>query len=248
MRHRVRRELVAEKVIEGIIEYITLNDLKPGDKLPTEREFSERFTVGRPAIREALCALSAMRVVDVIQGDGIYFADMSGASLFNPFKLYMDLGIVDTNDLFEVWIFLEADAAKLAAARITPEQLCRLKDALENSKAGVEEGEKAFKAADTKIHEIICEAADNPLLTGMMASIKALVDKVRTVTTKHWEIRKLAHAAHEEIVAAIERRDAEAARRAMEQHLTDIKKSADLKRAFYDSELGNIFKKEFNIV
>lgn len=245
--YRVKRELIAEKVMEGIIEYITRNELKPGDKLPTERELADRFAVGRPAVREALCALSVMRVVNVIQGDGIYFSDMSGASLFNPFKLYMDLGIVDTDHLFEVWIFLEADAAYLAASRITPEQLSRLKTALEGSKAGIED-EKTFKEFDTKIHELICDAACNPLLTGMMASIKELVDRVRTSTSRYREIRQLAHAAHEKIYRALESRDPGEARGSMEEHLKDIKKSADLKRAFYDKEIGYIFRKEFNIV
>ncbi len=244
--YRVKRELVAEKVIEGIIEYITLNELKPGDKLPTERELSERFSVGRPAIREALCALSVMRVINIIQGDGIYFSDMSGAFLFNPFKLYMDLGIVSTDDLFEVWIFLEADTAGLAASRITPEQMERLKAALQKSSEGIE-SEKVFKLADTELHEIICEASGNPLLIGMMASIKELVEKVRTITTKYREIRILAHAAHEKICAALLAHESEDARKYMEEHLRDIKKSADLRRAFYDSEISDIFRKEFNI-
>ena len=243
---RIRRELVAEKVIDRIFEYIVSHQLKPGDKLPTERELSAMFSVGRPAVREALCALSVMYLIDVIQGDGIYLADVSGSALLKPFQLYMDLGVFEAYHLFEVWIALESDVARLAAERATDEQIDILWQALQCTKEGIHD-EHVFINADTHFHAEICRIAANPMLICLMTSLKEIVFKIRTATTRFVEIRQMAYEAHINIFEAIKARDEIKAYNAMTEHLGNIQKSVALWHDFYSGELGRIFRKEFNI-
>lgn len=243
---RVKKEMVWERVIKGIIEYIVQNGLHPGDKLPTEREFCDLFFVGRPAVREALSALSVLRIVDIVQGDGIYFSDMNGASIANSFKLYFDLGIISASSLFEARILFESDAAELAAQRITPKQVALFTRYIEES-AQCLDSSKKFSVIDSQIHQLIYEACGNPVIASTMASINELVDRTRVVTSQYVEIRQVSHDYHEKIYFAIKNGEAMKARKYMGEHLLAVKKAADLHKAFYSTEISNLFRQEFNL-
>jgi len=235
-----------ERVLRGIFDYIVQNKLHSGDKLPSEREFCELFYVGRPAVREALSALSALKIVDIIQGDGIYFSDLSSPFVTSPLKLSYDLGTLSANALFEARILFESDAAELAAQRITPEQLAQLGRYIDESAQEVETNIR-FGQIDAQIHQLIYEACENPVITCIMASINELVEKTRQITTQFQEIRQVSHDYHEKIYLAIKAGDAQLAREQMSEHLKAVKKAADLHHAFYSKEMSNIFRNEFNL-
>jgi DNA-binding FadR family transcriptional regulator len=100
---------------------------------------------------------------------------------------------------------------------------------------------------DSQIHNLIYVACGNPVISGMMASINELVFKTRQVTSQYLEIRQVAHDYHEQIYLAFKNRDPAMARKYMAEHLYAVKRAAELHRAFYSTEISNIFRQEFNL-
>jgi len=243
MSTRINREVIAEKVAYGVIDFICENKIKPNEKLPTERELAEIFSVGRPAVREALRALHMMNIVNIRHGDGIYLSSLEPKLLINPFKLYMDLGEITLEHLFEARMLLEVEVIGLAAKRITEAQIMEIEKHIKKSYEFLEDAHE-FQKADTKIHSIISDAADNPILKNIMMSIKELVDKSREITSGHRELREIVHNDHNRILEALKMKDEEACKNTMRNHLQNVKKIADLNRDFYEKEFKKILKKE----
>ncbi len=239
--YQIKRELVAEKVAQGIINYIIMNDLKPGDKLPTERELAERFVVGRPAVREALCALSMIKIIDIRQGDGIYYRNMSSSFLSESFKIYMDLGMIDIDNFYEVRILVESQTAALAAERITNEEIEKIREYVKDSAVVVKDRIK-FINYDVMIHNAIFKAAKNPMLVFLTSSFKDFTDKSRDLTSIYQELRDLAHIGHEKILTALENHDKDAAAQSMCEHLQQVKRFVELDKTIYNEQIAEIVK------
>lgn len=241
--HKIKRELVAEKVARGIIEYILENQLKPGDKLPTEREFTEQFVVGRPAVREALSALSMMKIIDIRHGDGIYFTEMNSGFLIETIKIYMELGMVTVDNFYEMRIILEAETAGLAAERITDDEIELIREYVKKS-GGLIEDKTAFIDYDVKIHDVICTASRNPILACMTDSFKSFTKSSREITSNYRELRGLSHIGHEKILAALENHDRAAAMTSMREHLIQVKKFIDLHKSLYQENITKTIRQE----
>ena len=118
-----REGSIAEKAVQDIINLIMSKELVPGDKLPSERDLADMLGVGRPAVREALKIADAFGIVNIKQYDGLYVAGAEPEKLSTPFKLRMDMGQFDLVQLFEMRRIFEVETIKLAAARITDEEI-----------------------------------------------------------------------------------------------------------------------------
>ncbi len=241
--YHVKKEIVAEKVARGIIEYILVNKLKPGDKLPTERELSESFKVGRPAVREALCALSMMRIIEIRHGDGSYFSEMNSGGLRQIIQIYMDLGMIAVDEYYELRILLEAEAASLAAEHITDEEIEQIREYVEESGRSVADG-KLFISYDLKIHEAIFAATKNLILERIISSFRGFAQSSRDLTSNYRELRELAHIGHRKIFEALEKRDKEAAMKSMREHLKQVKKFFDLDKTIYQEQISKLVRNE----
>ena len=209
------------EVAGQIKQMITSGELAPGQRLPPERDLAKKFEVSRPTIREAMIALEIDGQIEIRPGAGSFIsANPNGAQEHGlPLK---DEG-PGSFEILEARRIIEAEAAALAAARITQEQIERLdavfRDIEEEGNAGSvsEESDQAF-------HCLIAEASQN----------SALVSSVRWL----WELRlrsaggQLFHQRvreggvhpsveqHRQILLAIKNRDPLGARNAMESHLT----------------------------
>lgn len=243
MSEEIRREIIAEKVVYGMIDYIRQNDIKPGEKLPPEREMAKIFSVGRPAIREALRALYMLNIVDIRHGDGIYLSHLKQNQLVNPFEIYMDLGEITADHLFEARIVLEVEIIGLAAKRITDKQIANLEKCIKEAYEFLDDGKRA-QEIDTKIHSIICDAANNPILKSTMMSIKELINKSREITGGYRELREITLISYKKIFEALKMRDVEQCKKNMRDHLLNVKKIADINKHIYENELKRIVKQE----
>lgn len=220
-----KQQTVAEAISAEILELLRQRELKPGDKLPPERELADMLGVSRPSLREALRALSIMKVVEVRQGDGTYVTALNPEELVEHLEFVFMLDESTTVQLFEARKIVETGNAALAAQRISSTELAALRHCLERSERSVDDPE-AFMLADIELHEIITRAARNPLLERFMASIGTLSRASRHKTTHMIGVTATALADHRQIVAALEARDAQAASRAMLRHLEHIEQAA----------------------
>lgn len=196
--------------------------LKPGDRLPPERELAARTGVGRPAVREALRALQMLRIVEVRHGDGTYVSSLDPAALAEPYDVFLAIGSMTLDHLFEARRVLEAALAALAATRIDEQGIERLRECVaEARQAGDDPGR--FLELDMQLHSLIVEAAGNPVLRNVMSSITGLLRASRELTVVIPGVRERVVADHQRIVEAIAARNADRAAECMGEHLDHVR-------------------------
>lgn len=215
----IQRSSAAEQVMKEILNSITEGALKPGDKLPTERELAKMFKVGRSTVREAVSALAVIGYLEVVQGRGTFLREDVETRKQTSFD-FSDIQVAaNIIDLVEVRAILECNAVKLAAQRAKPEDLQRIDKALANMKnAGLDMD--AFTQHDFEFHIAVAQATGNAMILDMM---KGIVEKVHKAYG-NFKNRSLfqsdtAVATAEKIVASIKTGDGERAADQMHNHL-----------------------------
>lgn len=214
----IERELLSHKVARRVVSLITEGKLKPGDPLPPERQLAEQLKVGRPAVREAVRALQMLNIVEVRQGKGTFVSSLEPSNLVEPFTLMFSVVEHSMVELFEARKILESGLAALAAERITAEQLVDLHRCIEEAH-GAKDDPARFLELDVELHSRIVEAAGNQVLQNIMLSLADVLRTSRELTVTLPIIREHALAEHEQIVEALEARDAVRASAIMSDHL-----------------------------
>jgi len=167
-----------------------------------------------------------MNIVDTRQGDGTYVTSLEPDLLVEPLDFIISFDDSALHHLFEARRILEVGIASLAAERITDEQIIALQDHVHASGQAAADPE-AFRGVDLAIHELIVDAAANPLLRRIMSSLSRLGRASRNRTAAMPEVRQRTVEDHRAIVAALEKRDPERAAEAMTDHLDNIESSLD---------------------
>lgn len=210
---------VTEEAIDKIRELIVSGSWGPGDRLPKESELAAQLGLSRNSLREAVRALSQLRVLEVRQGDGTYVSSLEPALLLESTSFISHLLLGDTAvELYEVRRVLEAAAASLAAARIDAAGQRELKRTLDRM-AEVQTVEELVEA-DVAFHAVIANAAGNAVLTSLLASLST-----RTMRARLWRGRAVDNALdvtrdeHRRIYEAIMGGDPELARAAATAHI-----------------------------
>jgi GntR family transcriptional regulator, transcriptional repressor for pyruvate dehydrogenase complex len=206
---------------DAIKALIVSGELKPGDTLPPERELATMLGISRPTLREAIRVLSALNVVEPRHGGGTYITSLDPRQLAQPINFLLQVDRMAFRHLLEVRQVLEVGAARLAAPRITDDELVALRELTEQADRVV--GRPAqFLQLDFEIHTAIIEATGNPIYISLYQSIADLSLESRKRTARSPETRRAAHAGHLAIVAALSTRDGNAAAAAMHDHLDVI--------------------------
>jgi DNA-binding FadR family transcriptional regulator len=221
-RARKRPSTLTDVAIERIKEMIVSGELAPASRLPRESDLARRLGVSRNTLREAVRALSFMRVLEVRQGDGTYVTTLEPDLLLESMTFFIDLSRDQTIlQLFGVRRILEAAAAAMAAARITADELAhleRLIDALSPDKS-VEE----TVAVDVEFHAVIVNASGNPVLASLIENLSSQTLRARIwrglADQRSFEQTKSEHRA---IYEALVGRDAELAGAVAATHIRGV--------------------------
>jgi GntR family transcriptional repressor for pyruvate dehydrogenase complex len=217
----VTREAVPQQIVSRLLDLIQQRHLGPGDRLPAERELAATMGVSRSSLREALRALTVLGVTEMRHGTGTYVSSLSPELLVRPLSFVLSLSDGGFEQLFEARKIVEPAMAALAAERIDDATLDRL-DALAARAAAALDDEEAFMVADVELHDTIRLAAGNAILGRFMESIAALGLASRQATNPSRGLRAQSVEDHRGIVAALRRRDSEAAATAMRSHLENV--------------------------
>jgi GntR family transcriptional repressor for pyruvate dehydrogenase complex len=220
----VERTFLAQEIAQRFLRLLQDGKLQAGERLPAERELASLLGVGRPSLREALRALQLMNVVEVRPGDGTYVSSLKAEHLAEPLRLLLRLQDVTYLEVLEARRSIEPAIAALAAERIGEDELGQLRSCLTKARECVDDP-AGFLEADLELHSVIVEASRNPLLIGIMASISSLGPATRQRTAYIPGVRKVALEDHGRIVEAIALRDADAARKAIEDHISHIEEA-----------------------
>lgn len=223
----IKQKRVYEEILEQIKGLVSEGVLKPGDRLISERELAERLQVSRASIREAFSALDMMGILESKPGEGTFIREVPQDSMIKPLALMLMLYKNSSLEVLEVRAILEAGSAAMAASRVTPEGLEKIKEALDEMERDVLCG-AIGELPDARFHLAIAEAADNQILIRLMNTVSDLIvetmrySRERLFQTPGNNITLLEQ--HKEIFRAIADKDSEAAREAMRAHLRFVRK------------------------
>src|ERR1700677_1229454 len=222
----VRTSRLYEQIVQQIEESVLNGSLKPGDQLPAERELAQRLGVSRTAVREAVKTLREKGLVEAYSGRGTFITDGTSQAARQSFDLMVKIGQQDgSTHLAELRLILEPGIAALAAARVQEPELVTMREAVATMDRS-QRDPAAYIEADLDFHLALAEAAANPLILSLIDSIVGLLreQRIKIFNIEGGPQRGQYH--HARILSAIERRDAEASRAAMRDHLQQVREDS----------------------
>jgi GntR family transcriptional repressor for pyruvate dehydrogenase complex len=192
--------------------------LKPGDRIPPEREFAKELKISRASLRMGIGYLAAMGVMKVRHGVGTFVAD--GPAEFGKSSLGL-LGALHGFkpwQMFEVRNLLETSLAALAAERGREAHFTALAEEVAEMYATIDDPAQ-YLIHDVRFHRTIAQASGNPILAALMETLSTALYEERRITAERAKDRKMSLEAHREIYRAIRSGNSAEARQAMERHL-----------------------------
>ncbi len=216
----VRRNKVYEDVARQL-ERLILKKLRPGDKLPSERELAESLSVSRSSIRDAIRSLELMGMVEPRQGAGTIVRDVSSSSVLNPLANALKRKEELMAELLDFRLMLEPPLASRAATHASPEEISEMEDILDRQTAKVRKGESTI-AEDSEFHYSVALASGNSVVLKVLDILMDLLRETRERSLQIDGRPEKSLAGHRRILAAIKRHDAEAAKAAMRRHIEDV--------------------------
>jgi GntR family transcriptional repressor for pyruvate dehydrogenase complex len=213
----IRKVSISEEIAQQIMNLISTGDLKPGQRLPSERELCRDFHAGRSSLREALRCLSIMGVLNARVGEGTSVA-LDGAKFMGKIiEWRMITERHDIENLLEVRMALEGLAAAKVATFGRPEDLAQLHELIKNMAAAKDA--KRFAALDLQFHIAIADMAENSMLSDLISMIRSQLVRALAAVLLLPNALKLSHQEHVAIYKAVEKQDPTAARDAAVKHL-----------------------------
>ncbi|MGY0066347.1 FadR/GntR family transcriptional regulator [Streptomyces sp. QTS137] len=213
---------VTDEAIEKIKGMIVSGALRPGDRLPRESELAAGLGLSRNSLREAVRALSLIRILDVRQGDGTYVTSLDPQLLLEALSFVVDFHRDDTVlEFLAVRRILEPAATAAAATLISERELDVLSEQLDG--LGPEPSVEALVAADLDFHRRIVRGSGNSVLCSLLDGLSGPTTRARVwrgLTQEDAVGRTLRE--HRAILAALRDRDAEAARSWATVHIASV--------------------------
>jgi GntR family transcriptional repressor for pyruvate dehydrogenase complex len=213
---------VTDEAIEKIKAMIVTGELGPGDRLPKENDLAERLGLSRNSLREAVKALSLIRVLDVRQGDGTYVTSLEPNLLLDAMSFVVDFHRDDTVlEFLEVRRILEPAATAMAAAAMPDEAIADLRDVL--NQLDPSPTIEALVANDLEFHRRIALGSGNTVLCSLLDGLSGPTTRARIWRglTQEGAVDKTREQ-HTAICDAIESRQPEVARAWATVHIAGV--------------------------
>jgi GntR family transcriptional repressor for pyruvate dehydrogenase complex len=228
---RLQTPPLADEVAGWLSQEIQSGALAPGDKLPSEKQLCDQFSVSRSVVREALSQLKSEGIVLAQQGRGVFVNERGTRHAFRLQTASLD-DAASLAHVIELLVTVEAAAARYAALRHTPEDLKRIKLALIGMEYAIVNDELGDDE-DFAFHQAIVDATYNPHFSALNEYLeqhaRRLIRQARSNTATNY--KSLIHAVqqeHKAILEAIESRNPDAAARAAETHLRNAAKRLNM--------------------
>ena len=217
----IKSTRIYEEIVRQIKTMIGEGRLKSGDQLPPERDLAEKFLVSRTSVREALRALESVGLIEIRPGEGTFVREISVDALVEPLALVLLSQRAMIEELFEARRLLEPAIAGLAAQRATKDEVQEMERILEAQAKEIGSGNTGL-AQDAAFHAAIGTAAHNRAITRIVHAVMDLLAQSReeAISTPGRPTRS--HEDHRRILAAIRAGDAQAAERAMLDHVVAV--------------------------
>lgn len=221
----IRKRKLSDHVQERLLAIIQSGELAPGDTFPSERELMTTYSVGRPAVREAMQNLQRMGLVEIRHGERPKIAEPSFerivGQLGETMLHFLTHSSTSMEHLKEARLVLEVEMVRVAAQQRTPEDIERLKVVLakqENAKLDTTE----FLFQDGLFHQEIAKISGNPIFEGLSKSLFEWLTRFHLDLVLRPGLEKSTLDEHYQILAAIEVGDPDAAAQRLSEHLNRV--------------------------
>ena len=212
---RVRRQRLYEQIAQQLYEHIKEAGLRPGDRLPPERELASRLRVSRASLAQALVALEVLGIICVRHGDGAVVVEHSSdRQVVTALRAHRDR----LPEVLEARIALEVKLASLAAVRRTEADLRSIDQTLLAMAADIEAGGRGVEG-DELFHAAVTAAGHSALLARLMHEISELIRESRLESLAQPGRPAASLAGHQRVADAIRDQDGARAAAAMEAHI-----------------------------
>lgn len=221
----VQTKRAFEEVAEQIREQLSLGLLKPGDRLPPERELAERFGLSRNTVREALRALEMSGLLELRKGatGGAFVREGQSDAVISGFNDLYRLGYILADDLAEARLVVGTEIARLACQRATEEELSALDANLDASDLAATQGDDAERLrVNLNFHALLARAARNPVLIILIDALNDIHQRLLRVMVPAENTRIVA--ARRKIVQYLRDKDEDEAVRELREHLIALRK------------------------
>lgn len=199
---KVTSRKLTDAVIERLKEKIFTGHYKVGDRLPSEPQLMEEFSVGRSTLREAIKVLVHAGVLEVKQGRGTRILSLEQTLFTTSFE--HQLHSADTKDIYEARAMLDLEVARLAVYRRTDEDLLAMKSFLKQRKDALQKGNySSYIEADISFHLSIAKASKNTVLYTLYQSFIPTLKKVLSSFILHQDEYKDNSDIHHSLYKAI---------------------------------------------
>jgi GntR family transcriptional repressor for pyruvate dehydrogenase complex len=214
----VERSLTPRRIVEQFQHMIATKQLAPGDRLPPERVLASLLGVGRSTMREAMRALESLGLIETRPGQGTFLraTDTPLTIVARP-----ALSCPDYRSLLEARRVIEPPIAGLAATRVSPEAIQRLRQTLAAEAAELTGGGTGIEQ-DLAFHRGLSRMTGNPTLRRFQESMEEALQTGRVILEKWASRMQIAHQEHEAILAAIVEGNSARAEQAMAVHLEAV--------------------------
>nr|WP_314091771.1 FCD domain-containing protein [uncultured Shinella sp.] len=226
----LNKTLLPQSVAREIQSMIQGGSLKPGEKIPSQREFSQKFGISRASLREALLTLETLGLLKTEAGRGTFVSGgpPSASNHMGPWRYSDSYSVFD---VFQTRIMLEGQMAGLAAGRLMANQLDQMEKMTQQMEQGwAQQDLLANVEADLEFHAIIASACSNAMLRALYQTVRDQLTATQRQPIPITDPARMREsiAEHRRIIAALRANDAAGARLEMETHIRNTARCAGL--------------------
>ena len=226
----LNKTLVPQSIAREIQAMIQDGTLKPGEKVPSQREFSQKFGISRASLREALLTLETLGLLKTEAGRGTFVAGTPSnpTGHMGPWRYSSTYSVFD---VFQTRILLEGEIARLAAGRLTQLQLERMEAATQTMEdRWASQDLIANVDADLEFHGIIVSACSNAMLRALYQTVRDQITETQRQPIPMTDPERMRDsiAEHRRVINALKANDANQARLEMEGHIRNTARCAGL--------------------
>jgi GntR family transcriptional regulator, transcriptional repressor for pyruvate dehydrogenase complex len=221
MFNRISVGRISEVIVEQIRLLIRQGQLKPGDRLPPERDLCEQFGVSRVTIREALRMLETSGLVDIRVGarGGAFLTAPTSNRVSEGITDLLTMSVISAADVTEARMILEVGIVPLVCQRANQQDLADLEKICERSKEALRAGDYTMDMS-LEFHARMAQATHNPAISMLVESFREpMLMSLQRAREAAPEMGRVGTKEHERLVAAVRARDEQTATRIMREHL-----------------------------
>jgi GntR family transcriptional repressor for pyruvate dehydrogenase complex len=214
---------VSAEIAGRIQKEITEERLRPGERLPSERDLAKQLKVSRVSVREAYRSLAELGLVEVKRGaeGGAFITDLDHQPVTRSLSMMLRLGRISMEELTEARVLLEPLVARVAAQRADRANVERLQELVRRQEAAIH-GEGDLRRYDLQFHRLVAECTHNlPLIIVMNSLADVALEAISHMTIGR-DVNEHVLGFHARIADAIRRGDGDAAHSIMLGHVQDV--------------------------